>query len=642
MSTAPSPAAAPVPFHQVRLDDDFWAPRQETNRRTTLAIEYDQLKQTGRLDAFRLEWRPGQPNPPHVFWDSDTAKWIEAASYTLAHQPDPELEARLDELIAWMQQAQQPDGYLNTHFIVVEPEKRWTNLRDAHELYCAGHLIEAAVAHFQATGKRTLLEVMCRYADLIARTFGPGENQRTGVPGHEEIELALVRLYEVTGKRRYLDTAAFFVDQRGVEPNYFVEEAAARGESPEQTRARLNYWQAHCPVREQTTAEGHAVRAMYLYSGMADLARETRDQALERACRRLFENVAERRMYLTGGIGSSAGGERFTEDYDLPNESAYAETCAAVGLVFWMQRMLRLGNDGRFGDVMERALYNGTISGVSLDGKRFFYTNPLAVQRRPAASAPASQANDNLSNVRREWFGCACCPPNIARLIASVGGYFYTSTPDSLSVHLYGRSTMQTTLGRTRITVRQQTRYPWDGEITLALSPERALRFRLNLRIPGWCPRAEICVNGRRIEPVLECGYARIERVWKPGDRVEITLEMPVQRLYAHPRVRADRGRAAFQRGPIVYCFEGADNGNPVDLIAIPRGTPLKPVWKPDLLGGVIVLEGCGLRTPLPGQAAALYRPAPPEPREIPVTAVPYCTWENRARGDMAVWMRES
>src|SRR5512136_2068131 len=413
----------PLSFTQVSIEDEFWAPRLRTNRERTIPLEYEQCRSTGRLDAFRLNWKPGMEPVPHIFWDSDVAKWIEAASYTLAAHPDPRLQAQLDEIISLIASAQNSDGYLNTHFTVVEPGKRWTNLRDRHELYCAGHLIEAAVAHFQATGKRTLLDVLCRYADHIDQTFGPRPGQKRGYPGHEEIELALVKLYHVTGERRYLDLSLYFVDERGRQPHYYDLEAVARGDDPASYWAKTYaYMQAHVPVREQHQVVGHAVRAMYLYSALADLAGETGDRSLLETCEELWLHLCTRNLYITGGIGPSPANEGFTADYDLPNESAYAETCASIGLVFWNHRLLQLECAGRYADMMERALYNGVLSGVSLDGEKFFYENPLA-----------SQGNHH----RQAWFDCACCPPNLARLLASLGQYVYAQNDTELAVHLY-------------------------------------------------------------------------------------------------------------------------------------------------------------------------------------------------------------
>ncbi|MCD6520145.1 MAG: glycoside hydrolase family 127 protein [Anaerolineae bacterium] len=634
----------PVSWKNVRIEGPFWGPRQEVNRAVTLPIEYEQLKKTGRLDAWKLEWKPGQPNPPHHFWDSDVAKWIEAAAYSLATHPDEQLSRRVDEVIDWIAAAQQEDGYLNIHFTVVEPENRWKNLRDMHELYCAGHLIEAAVAYYEATGKRKLLDVLCRYADHIATVFGPGPGQKRGYPGHEEIELALVKLYRVTGKKRYLDLAKFFIDERGRLPHYFDLEARERGEDPKAfDLGKYDYNQSHLPVREQTTAEGHAVRAMYLYSGMADVAAETGDRELFRACERLWENVTERRMYITGGVGSSANGERFTYDYDLPNDLAYAETCAAIGLVFWAQRMLQFEGDGRYADVLERALYNGVLSGVSLDGKRFFYANPLEVDPQAYLCRPDLYRPQAMAPTRQEWFGCACCPPNLARLLASLGGYVYSQGKGELYVHLYVGGSAEIPLDGQVVHLSQETRYPWEGSVRIALRLPSEMRFTLALRIPSWAEKANLWVNGQvvELEPLVQRGYARVKRLWQDGDVVELDLPMPVMRMEAHPAVRDDCGRVALQRGPLVYCFEEVDNGPYLADLALSREATLRSRYMEDLLGGVVVIEGTARRRVLTGWEHQLYRPAWSQMREVPFLAIPYYAWANRDVGEMLVWIRE-
>jgi DUF1680 family protein len=632
----------PVPLAAVAVTDGFWAPKLRVNRERTIPIEYEQCKATGRIDAFRLDWTPGKQPVPHIFWDSDVAKWIEAASYTLAVESDFKsadfgrgLDALLDEVIALIACAQQPDGYLNVHFTAVEPEKRWTNLRDWHELYCAGHMIEAAVAHFQATGKRSLLDVVCRYADYIGTVFGVGPGQKRGYPGHEEIELALIKLYRVTGKRRYLELSRYFVDERGRQPHYYDLEARARGDDPRKFWARTyEYNQSHLPVREQSEVVGHAVRAMYLYSAMADLAAETSDEGLRRACERLWTHLCTRRLYITGGIGPSRHNEGFTADYDLPNETAYAETCAAIGFVFWNQRLLQLDCDGRYADMLERALYNGVLSGVSLDGERFFYENPLASlgQRH-----------------RQPWFDCACCPPNIARLLASLGGYIYSQNDHEVAVHLYAASSARLDIGGAGLTLRQETRYPWGGEATIRLEMAQPLSFRLRLRIPGWCRSASVAVNGEPVDltGVVERGYACLPavngqpRVWQPGDRITLNLAMPIERVYAHPDVSQDAGRVALQRGPLVYCLEQADNLAPVGRIALPGHAELAARFEPDLLGGVVAITGQALVADAADWPNDLYRPQRPALSPCTIKAIPYYAWDNRASGAMQVWMPE-
>ena len=633
----------PVPMKNVTFAGGLWASRLETNRRVTLLTEYRLCKRTGHIDAWKLKWKPGRPNPPHIFWDSDVAKWIEAAAYSLATHANRKLAMLVDDVVNQMEKAQAKDGYLNTHYLAVEPDKRWTNLRDRHELYCAGHLIEGAVAYYQATGKRKMLAVLCRYADHIDSIFGRAKGKKRGYSGHEEIELALVKLYRATGKRRYLKLAKFFVDERGCQPHYYEIEAGKRGEDSQKWRRDWQTYehevydqlQAHRPVREQTKLDGHAVRALYLCSGMADVAAETGDRTLLAACKRLWRNVIERRMYITGGVGSSHAGERFTFDYDLPNESAYAETCANIALVFFAHRLLQIEADAQYADVMERVLYNGVLSGVSLDGKRFFYTNPLA------QSAEAFHYYRRVTE-RQKWFGCACCPPNIARLLASFGQYVYSQGPHEVAVHLYAQGTVGIETGGQSVRLTQQTEYPWQETVMITVDPAAATEFTLSLRIPGWCRRAAIRINGKHInlQPLTRKGYARIRRMWKPGDRVELTLPMPVERIEAHPAVRMNCGRVALQRGPVVYCLEEIDNGPNLDDVRLPRNVKLTAKFNPRCLCGAVIITGQALRRDSFGWAGRLYRANTSRTKPLTIKAIPYFLWNNRKAGEMLVWMR--
>ncbi len=627
-----------VPFTRVTLADGFWRPRQETNRTTTIPIGYEQCEKTGRLAAWKYDWKPGLPNQPHIFWDSDVGKWLEAAAYSLKTVPDAELEGRIDALVALMEKGQASDGYLNTHFQVVEPDKRWTNLRDSHELYCAGHLTEGAVAYFEATGKRAFLDVMGRYADHIGRTFGCGPGQKRGYCGHEEIELALVKLFRATGEKRHLDLAAYFIDERGqAAPRYFDVEARARGEDPARywAGASYAYLQADKPVRQQDRVTGHAVRAMYLYCGMADVAVETGDASLIAALEKLWTHMSSKLLYVTGGIGSSRQNEGFTFDYDFPNETAYCETCASIALAFWAQRMLHLTGQGRFADVLERALYNATLSGVSLDGRKFFYANPLAVL--PDAS---KGVGENVAAERQEWFGCSCCPTNIVRLLASAGQYFYSENDDTAFVHLYAQSDADLRLGGRRVRLQQRTRFPWAGKVALRVSPETPAEFALALRIPGWCGRFILSVNGKRLKPAVVDGYARITRTWRAGDTVRLELNMPVLQMEAHPNIRMNCGRVALQRGPLVYCLEEADNGTELNDLALPRRARFTTRFEKDLLGGVTALyTRATRRRPEAWADGTLYRPAPTPRRTVRIKAVPYCVWGNRSPGEMLVWL---
>jgi DUF1680 family protein len=623
---------APLAHTQVTLDDPIWAPRQQVNRERTLDHVYEQCLSTGRIDALSGHYAPavvarglGGGNHPVLFWDSDVAKWIEAASYSLADHPDPELDALLDQVIARIAGLQGEDGYFNSWFIAVHPEQRWINLRDWHELYNAGHLIEAAVAHFQATGKRSLLDVMIRYVDYIATVFGPGEEQRRGYCGHPEIELALVRLFHATGERRFLDLASYFVDERGAQPHYYDQESLARGEQPAPS---YEYSQSHRPVREQDEVVGHAVRAAYLYSAMADLAAETGDAALLATCQRLWGHLTTRRMYVMGGIGSSRHNEGFTSDYDLPNESAYAETCAAIALVFWGQRMLQLDLDRRYADVMELALYNAVLSGISLDGAHFFYDNPLASKG---------------AHHRQEWFVCPCCPPNVARLLASIGGYLYAQSDDEVVAHLYAQSRAELQLRGQAVRLRQETSYPWDGAVSITLGLDAPLEFALRLRVPSWCKAPGLTINGEAVDlaAALEGGYATLRRTWQDGDAVALELPMPVERVYAHPAVAADVASIALRRGPIVFCVEQADHEAPIQRLLLPASAPLEARFDPELLGGVVVVEGQAVALQEAGWESELYRSTPPSLAPCALHAIPYATWDNRGPGAMSVWLKE-
>jgi DUF1680 family protein len=633
LNLSPKSVMRTVPFTNVSILDRFWAPRLQVNREETIPFEYHQCKTTGRIDAFNLDWTPGKEPKPHPFWDSDVAKWIEAASYSLSTHPDPRLEELLDSIIDLISSAQQPDGYLNTYFSTVRPDLKWKDLRDAHELYCAGHMMEAAVAHYQATGKRKLLDVMCRYADDIDSVFGREEGKKRGYCGHEEIELALVKLYHATGEERYIKLSQFFVDERGREPHYFTIEAELRGEPGtfdefmSTLKDAREYNQSHLPVREQDRVVGHAVRAMYLYSAMADLARELGDKSLLQACEKLWKHVHLKNMYITGGIGSTQDNEGFTFDYDLPNETAYAETCASVGVVLWNHRMLLINSEGRYADAMERALYNGVLSGVSLDGTKFFYANPLA----------------SLGDVhRQEWFGVSCCPPNISRLLASLGQYVYSQSATDIGVHLYIQSEALISLDTGTVKLKQTTDYPWDGRIMIELELEDAAAFGLMLRIPGWCRDASLRVNGEFVDiaPIEEAGYVRIQKEWKTGDRLELVLAIPVEKVRAHPSVRQNAGRVALQRGPLVYCLEEVDNRTPLHSIRVTDETRFDVAYDSNTLNGIIKITGNGFVEEQDEWSGQLYRNSPASLRNFHMTAVPYYAWDNREPGQMTVWIQ--
>jgi DUF1680 family protein len=577
-----------------------------------------------------------------VFQDSDLAKWIEAAAYSLAWHPDGDLEKTLDEVIDIIGNAQQGDGYLNTYYIINGLEKRFTNLKDNHELYCLGHCIEAAAAYYEVTGKRKLLDAMIRYVDCVDAHIGPEEGKLHGYPGHEIAEMALVRLYTVTGDDKHLRLAAYFINQRGRRPLYFEEETRRNGNSFfwQDSPFGYQYYQAGKPVREQLTAEGHAVRAVYLYSGMADVARHTGDDELFAACKALFANITRRQMYLTGAIGQSSYGESFSYDYDLPNDTAYAETCAAIGLAFFARRMASLEPRADYADVLEKTLYNGIISGMALDGESFFYVNPLEVL--PQASRKDRRMKHVLIQ-RQKWFGCACCPPNLARIIASLGSYVHSAAKDTLYTHLYLGSAARISLAGGKLDITIATRYPWDGGVTIDLNPEAPAPFTYGLRIPGWCQTFSLTLNGGPAPYTLRDGYALINRTWRAGDQIILTLDMPVTLVETNPGVRANQGKLALMRGPLVYCLEEQDNGKELYKLhmALRQGTPrdLSVQYEEQLLKGLCSITLTGTREQ-DWPNGALYRSlADRRCKDQKLTFIPYYAWANRGGGEMTVWV---
>jgi len=579
-----------------------------------------------------------------VFQDSDFYKWIEAVGWSLAQRRDPALEEIADGAIDLICQAQTEDGYLDTYYIVNGLDGALTNLRDHHELYCFGHLTEAAIAYYLGTGKDKLLRAACRFADYFDARFGPEEGKLKGYPGHEITEMALIRLYEVTGEERYLRLGRFFIDQRGQEPNYFIEEEKARAAREGRKSARITtnpaYHQAHEPVREQKEAVGHAVRAVYLYSGMADAARVTGDETLYAACLRLWEDIVSRKLYVTGGIGGTHMGEAFSYAYDLPEDSAYSETCAAIGLAFFARRMLQISPESRFADVMEAALYNTVLAGMALDGKSFFYVNPLSVV--PAACRQDERLR-HVKPVRQKWFGCACCPPNIARIVSSAAQYAYTENEEMLYTHLYMRGSITKQFAEGEITMDVDANMPWDGGVKIDIHAERPVFGALAFRIPGWTDKPEYASPGKQQE--IREGYVVFRGTWQEGDTVELNFPMPVRMLSSNPRVRESFGKVALTRGPVTYCAEEADNGGELHLLRVNEarvGLDCGGVcvrMSEELGHRMALLDVPGRRAVVREQAALYAKAAPIEEEDVTIRLIPYYAWANRGEGEMRVWL---
>jgi uncharacterized protein len=632
----------PVPFTSVKLSDHFWTSRIETNRTVTIPASFARCESTGRVKNFVMAAEhKGKFCTVYPFDDTDIYKTIEGASYSLAEHPDPKLEAYLDSLITIVGKAQEPDGYLYTARTIdplhpgpwAGPE-RWVNEgKMSHELYCAGHMYEAAAAHFMATGKRNFLNIALKNADLLVRTFGPGK--RAVAPGHEIVEMGLVRLYRISGKKEYLDLAKFFIDQRGIKKY----DAKSKNEWE-----NGKYFQDDEPVVDQTEAEGHAVRAMYLYSGMADVAALTGDTAYLHAIDRIWNNMVGKKMYVQGSIGAVGDGERFGENYELPNATAYNETCAAIGSVFWNQRMFLLHGDSKYIDVMEKTLYNGLISGVGLDGKSFFYTNAMQISK--------SFKMEDTEPERSGWFTCSCCPTNVVRLIPSIPGYIYAEKGNAVYINLFISGTGNLTVNNKAVKITQQNNYPWDGALAFTIDPKSSMDMDLKIRIPGWAQneampsdlygyekelsqKVEIKVNGQPVDYKMENGYAVISKKWKKNDKVEMNLPMDVRRVVANTKVDGDQGKVALQRGPIMYCAEWKDNNGLACNIIVPKDAVFTPEYEAGLLNGITVLKADvrSINIDSSGQNVST--------QSATLTAIPYYSWANRGKGEMTVWFPE-
>lgn len=640
--------ASEIKVRQVKIQDGFWSKLQERIvdvvipfQEKVLNDEVPGVAKSHAIENFRIAAGLSEGKfYGMVFQDSDVAKWLEGVAYSLAVKPNKELEERADAIIDIIEQAQQPDGYLDTYFIVKEPEHRWQNLHECHELYCAGHMMEAAAAYYQTTGKDKLLHVTERLAEHIISRFGEGKER--GIPGHQEVEIGLMKLYRATGKEEYKDMARFFLEERGKNPDYFYEEKVKRGwqhwgqYSLEPLDTTYN--QAHKPIYEQEQAVGHAVRAVYMYTAMADLAGEDGDQKLYDACLRLWNNIVERRMYITGGIGSTVEGEAFSIDYDLPNDTAYAETCASIAMVFFARRMLEIEPDGTFADIMERELYNGTISGIQLDGKKYFYVNPLEVN--PDVSGKLFGYRHVLP-ARPGWYECACCPTNLVRLIASLGAYAWSESDTTMYSHLY--IGQKADLKHAEVEV--ESHYPWEGNVIYRIAPKTEEAFTLAIHIPAYIKvddgKISVKINGESVELTtnIKKGYLYLTRNWNSGDVIKLRFDMPVRKVFANSQVRADAGCVALMRGPVVYCFEGTDNSENLQSLRIPKELKAETyLCEEGVLKGNVCLRinGCRMQS-----SESLYSEERPIRQPEMLTAIPYYAWANRGESQMRVWMLE-
>ncbi|MDE3144695.1 MAG: glycoside hydrolase family 127 protein [Bacteroidota bacterium] len=632
-----------VDFTKVKLNDHFWLPRIEINRTVTIPASFARCESTGRVNNFVMAAaRKGKFCTHYPFDDTDIYKTIEGASFSLATHPDAKLQAYLDSLINIIAKAQESDGYLYTAR-TIDPNNvgswvgkvRWEKERElSHELYNAGHLYEAAAAHYLATKKTNLLNIALKNADLVCSVFGPGK--KSVAPGHEIVEMGLVKLYRITGKKEYLNTAKFFIEARGHYKGYDAKS--------DDSWQNGSYWQDDKPVVLQDEAEGHAVRAGYLYSAVADVAALTGDDSLLRAIDKIWENVVTQKMYVQGSIGAKGDGERFGKNYELPNATAYNETCAAIANVFWNERMFLLHGDSKYIDVLEKTLYNGLISGIGLDGKSFFYTNAMQVTNH--------FNNNDVEASRSGWFECSCCPTNLVRLIPSVPGYVYAQQDNNVYANLFISGTSELVVEKNNVEIVQQNNYPWNGDLSFTINPSKTTEFNFKVRIPGWAQNAAIPsdlyqfknnsdkkviikINGQQTDYTIEKGYAVLNRKWKKADVVEVDLPMEVRRVIANKMIAEDNGKVALQMGPIIYCAEWVDNDKRTSNIILPSNADFTTEYKPDLLNGINVLKTNIEKVEVDSVNNKI------ETVSKPFVAIPYYAWANRGKGEMAIWLNE-
>lgn len=629
-----------VPFTSVKLTDKFWLPRIQTNHTVTIPASFERCKTTGRIKNFEMAAaRSGKFCTVYPFDDTDIYKTIEGASFSLSLIPDKKLELYIDSLIQIIGSAQEPDGYLYTAR-TINPQnvhhwlgkERWEKEREhSHELYNAGHLYEAAAAHYLATGKKNLLSIALKNADLVCSVFGP--DKKHVAPGHEVVEMGLVKLYRITGKAEYLNTAKFFIEERG----HFKYDSLSKD-----PYKNGSYWQDHKPVIQQDEAIGHAVRAGYLYAAMADVAALTDDKDFLNAIDKIWNNVVQKKIYVQGGVGAVGDGERFGGNYELPNATAYNETCAAIANVYWNQRMFQLHGESKYIDILEKSLYNGLLSGVGMDGKSFFYTNAMEIKRH--------FKHGDMEAERAGWFTCSCCPTNVTRLIPSIPGYMYALKENNVYINLFATSTSTLTLNSKKVTITQQNNYPWEGNLLFTVDPASATAFTIHIRIPGWAQgqampsdlyafedtttkKIVININGKPTEYNMENGYAVITKTWKKGDQIRLTLPMTVEKIISNEKVVNNKGKVALQFGPLIYCFESPDNSRATSNLIVPQNTSFTPTYQSALLNGVMTLQGNGLAVIVDPDKNTVTTKAQT------ITAIPYYSWAHRGKGEMAVWV---
>ncbi|WP_235929389.1 glycoside hydrolase family 127 protein [Heyndrickxia ginsengihumi] len=654
----------PIHIHNVNITDQFWSRYLEIVRKEMIPYQWDVLndkanitiekerndetipsEKSHAIENFKIA--AGLKEGKHygwVFQDSDVYKWLEAVAYSLHHTFDEKLKELADSVIDLLELAQEKDGYLNTYFSIEEPERRFKMLAESHELYCAGHYIEAAVAYYETTKNEKALRIACKLADCIDANFGNEDGKIKGYDGHEEIELALAKLYQVTKERKYLNLSRFFLYERGTDSSFFdrqrQEDTGKKAVIEGMHHRPLSYYQAHRPILEQDSAEGHAVRLVYLCAAMADVAYLSKDKEMLSACRKLWKSIVERRMYITGGIGSTVDGEAFTSDYDLPNDTMYCETCASIGLIFFAYNMLKNDTNSSYADTLERALYNTVISGMALDGKHFFYVNPLEVNPENSAKDPGKS---HVKVTRPEWFGCACCPPNLARMLTSLDKYIYTISDDIIYTNLYLTNQTSIHVKGTKVSLQQETNVPWGGDIRFHIQQDAPSTFGLAVRIPSWSKTYKIYLNGAEIDQKPKNGYIIIHREWQQNDEIILSLDVNIQVWSANPYVKANVNKIAIQRGPFIYCLEEEDNEKNLHLIRIPKNEPFNYHFETGLLGGVGVIEvNAKKRIVQMEWDHQLYSTDLPEEYEKKkITFIPYYCWANRSPGEMQVWIEK-